>query len=184
MTLADVAVVEGVQLRLRLVQPEDAAFIYSLRTDPSLNVHLAEVTGTVDDQRRWIERYKAREQALGELYYVIERKDASAFGLVRLYNIAPDIFTWGSWVLGHDKPKKAALESAVLSFGIGFRTLRIPQAIIEVRRDNAHAIAFYQRFGARRTGENELDLLFEYSQADYDAAYEGFMAILEGERQA
>lgn len=184
MTAADVAVIEGVQLRLRLVQPEDAAFIFSLRTDPLLNVHLAEVTGTVEDQRSWIERYKAREEALSELYYVIEQKDASACGLVRLYNISPETFTWGSWVLGHDRPKKAALESAVLSFGVGFRTLGIPQAIIEVRRDNAHAIAFYQRFGAKRTGENELDLLFGYSQADFEAAYDGFMAILEGERQA
>ena len=33
------------------------------------------MTGTVEDQRAWIEAYKTREDAGSEYYFVIERKD-------------------------------------------------------------------------------------------------------------
>ncbi len=67
--------IEGPQLVLRLIQPEDAQYVFDLRTDLDYNRHLSEVRGTVEDQRRWIEDYKAREAELRELYYVIERSD-------------------------------------------------------------------------------------------------------------
>ena len=77
----------GSRLRLRPVMPEDAAFIHGLRTDPAYNTHLSPVTGTVDDQRAWIEAYKVREAAGEEIYYVIERRDGVPCGVVRLYDI-------------------------------------------------------------------------------------------------
>ena len=77
--------VDGVQLSLRLVQPEDAAYIHELRTDPAYNGHLSTVTGTVEDQRNWIEVYKTRETVGTEFYFVIERKDQVRCDVVRLY---------------------------------------------------------------------------------------------------
>ena len=119
----NLARVEGPNLILRLIRPEDADYVQALRTDPAYNRHLSEVRGTAEDQRSWIEGYKAREADLRELYYVIERKDGTRCGLVRLYDIRADSFTWGSWILDYNKTRKAALESAVLSFGIGFEEL-------------------------------------------------------------
>ena len=181
-TIQSVEMIEGVHLRLRLIVPGDADYVYGLRTDPAYNTHLSAVQGTAADQRRWIEGYKAREADLRELYYVIERQGGVPCGLVRLYDITRESFTWGSWILDRNKPPKAALESAVLSFGIGLRQLDIPQAQFEVRRDNAHAVAFYRRFGAAQTGETEEELFFAYTRAQYDAAYAGFMAIIQGEQ--
>ena len=51
---------------------------------------------------------------------MIERKDGTRCGLVRLYDFDVESFTWGSWILDESKPRKAALESAVLSLAIGF----------------------------------------------------------------
>lgn len=48
------AEITGQRLRLRLVRPEDAAFIHVLRTDPAYNCHLSPVIGTVEYQRAWI----------------------------------------------------------------------------------------------------------------------------------
>lgn len=76
--------------------------------------------GTAEYQRRWIEAYKTCEAAGTEFYYIIELHDGTSCGTVRLYDIGTDIFTWGSWILDHNKPHKAALQSAVLSFGAGF----------------------------------------------------------------
>ena len=113
----------GPNLTLRLIQPEDAAYVHGLRTHPAYSGHLSQVTGSVEDQRQWIEACKTQEAAGRSLYYVIERKDSTRCGLVRLYDIRPERFTWGSWILDGNKPPKAALESSLLSFGIGFGVL-------------------------------------------------------------
>ncbi len=159
--------IDGPSLRLRLVEPGDAPYLFALRTDPEINAHLSEVTGTAEDQRRWIEAYKAREAAGEEAYYIIERQDGTACGTVRLYGIEADRFTWGSWILDANKPPKAALESALLSFGVGFEVLGKKRARIEVRRENEQAIAFYRRYKMRQTSADHEYLYFEYDLAQF-----------------
>ena len=122
--LSPIARVEGPNLTLRLIQPEDAAYVHGLRTNPLYNSHLSKITGTVKDQRAWIKGYQAREAAGQEFYYVIERKDGMRCGLVRLYDFDVESFTWGSWILDESKPQKAAIESIVLSIGVGFELLQ------------------------------------------------------------
>ena len=159
--------VDGVHLSLRLVQPEDAAYIHGLRIDPTYNGHLSTVTGTVEDQRSWIESYKPREAAGAEYYFVIERKDGVRCGVVRLYDITGDQFTWGSWILDQNKPRKAALESAVLSFGFGFETLGLQAANVDVRKENTHAESFYRRLGMTEIHRTKQDIFFVYSREQF-----------------
>ena len=157
--------IAGKSLRLRPVVPEDAAFIQGLRTDSAYNTHLSPVTGTVADQRDWIIAYKAREAVGEEIYYIIERLDGVPCGVVRLYDIAADRFTWGSWILNADKPPKAALESALLSFSVGFMSLGLSRADIDVRKANEKAIDFYRRFGMLEIGRASYNYYFEQSRA-------------------
>jgi len=163
-TLTDLNRIEGHRLSLQLVSREDAAYIYGLRTNPDYNEHLSDVTGTAEDQQRWIDRYKEREAKGLEYYYLIQRRDGVPCGVVRLYEIGPDQFTWGSWILDHNKPAKAALESAVLSFGVGFEALGLGQARLEARLSNTHAIAFYRRFGIEEIGRDDENVHFAYSR--------------------
>ncbi|RKF12443.1 N-acetyltransferase [Roseovarius spongiae] len=172
----------GQRLGLRLVTPEDAAFIYGLRTDPAYNQHLSRVTGTIEDQRAWIHAYKAREAAGEEYYYIIERRDnGRPCGVVRLYDIEGDCFTWGSWILNADKPPRAALESALLSFCVGFEGLGLQRVVLDVRRANARAIAFYRRFGMSEAGQDTENLYFTLSREDFRKNRDEFMRILQGQ---
>lgn len=173
--------IDGIRLSLRLVQPDDAPYIHRLRMDPRYNSHLSAVTGTVEDQRRWIEAYKARQATGTEYYFLIERKDGVRCGVVRLYDLAGDRFTWGSWILDHNKPRKAALESAVLSFGVGFDALGLDVANVDVRVDNTHAEAFYRRFGMTEIRRTEQDIFFEYPRARFDADKGAYLSILAHE---
>ncbi|WP_245510809.1 GNAT family N-acetyltransferase [Antarcticimicrobium sediminis] len=173
--------VEGPNLTLRLIEPKDAAYVHRLRTNPLYNSHLSKVTGTVEDQRQWIEGYKVREAAWQELYYVIERKDGTRCGLVRLYDIEADSFTWGSWILDNNKPRKAALESAVLSFDIGFNTLHRPSAKVDVRVENTHATAFYRRLGMAETHRTDQDIYFNYPRTRFRADRPFFLKLLKGQ---
>jgi hypothetical protein len=179
-TINDIAVVEGVQLRLRLIVPGDAEFVFGLRTDPVYNTHLSEVKGTIADQRRWIEDYKTREAEKWELYYVIERRDGVRCGLVRLYDITAESFTWGSWILDRNKPHKAALDSAVLIYVIGFEILAIPMAVFDVRRANEHTISFHRRFNATQTHETQQDIFFAFSAEQFRADKPRYITLLEG----
>lgn len=172
--------VKGPNLVLRLIEPEDAGYVHGLRTDPAYNRHLSEVHGTAEDQRRWIEAYKDREAAGSEYYYVIERRNGTRCGLVRLYNIGADYFTWGSWILDHNKPPKAALESAVLSFGVGFDLLGMTHAIVDVRRANTHAEAFYRRFGMIETDSDSQDIFFTYPRETFLRDRAAHLAVLTG----
>lgn len=180
-TRQSVEMIEGVRLRLRLIEPDDAAYVYGLRTDPAYNAHLSAVQGTADDQRRWIESYKAREAALHELYYVIERRDGVPCGLVRLYDISAEGFTWGSWILDTNKPQKAALESALLSFGIGFEHLDLPAAYVDVRKNNARAISIYERLGMTEIRRDDQDIFYRFDRTRFLADRAGLLAIVEGE---
>ena len=181
MIFETLARVEGPNLALRLIRPEDAEYVHSLRTDPAYNKHLSPVRGAAADQRRWIEAYKAREATLSELYYVIERRDGIPCGLVRLYDIGCDSFTWGSWILDHNKTRKAALESAVLSFGVGFDNLHLSQALVDVRCDNDRALAIYQRLGMTELRRDDQDVYFSYPRTRFDADRAAYQAILQAE---
>ena len=174
----------GYRLCLRLVAPEDAAYIHGLRTNPDFNRHLSSVTGTVDDQRAWIEAYKAREAAGEELYYVMERTDGGRCGLVRLYDISRESFSWGSWILDHNKPAKAALESALLSLGVGFERLGLSTAFLDVRRDNANAVAFYQRLGMTNIGVDAVNLYLKYTRNQFLQAQDAHRRVVFAEVRA
>lgn len=173
--------VEGPNIALRLITPDDAAYVHDLRLNPAYNQHLSEVRGTAEDQRRWIADYKSREAEGREFYYVIERKDGQPCGVVRLYDLDADSFTWGSWILDATKPPKAALESAVLSFGLGFEALGRSIAKIDVRVGNEHAQAFYRRMGMTQTHQTETDIFFTYPRTRFQADRDSYMDILRTE---
>lgn len=173
--------VEGPNIALRLITPDDAAYVHDLRLNPAYNQHLSEVRGTAEDQRRWIAGYKSREAEGREFYYVIERKDGQPCGVVRLYDLDADSFTWGSWILDATKPPKAALESAVLSFGLGFEALGRSIAKIDVRVGNEHAQAFYRRMGMTETHQTETDIFFTYPRTRFQADRDSYMDILRTE---
>ena len=172
--------VEGPNLILRLITPGDAEYVHSLRIDPAYNQHLSEVRGTAEDQRRWIESYKIREAEGLEFYDIIERKDSRPCGVVRLYDLADDSFTWGSWILDGNKPAKAALESAVLSFGVGFGLLDLETAHVDARIDNEHAQAFYRRLKMIETHKSQTDIFFIYSRQQYELDCNRYMTLLSG----
>ncbi len=177
--------IAGVHLDLRLIEPCDAAYVYSLRTNPAYNLHLSAVTGTVEDQRRWIEAYKARETVGQEYYFVIERRDnGKPCGVVRLYEITADSFTWGSWILDSNKTRKAAVESAVLSFGVGFERLGLSKAFVDVRIANEKALAIYKRLGMTELRRDDRDVYFVYPRERFETDRAGLRAITEQEPRA
>ena len=171
--------ISGPNLSLRLIEPEDAAYVYGLRTNSRYNLHLSEVNGSIEDQRRWIEAYKEREANGAEFYYIVERLDGLRCGTVRLYGIEGSSFTWGSWILDELKPAKAALESACLVYKAAFNRLGLRQATFDVRKENEGTLAFHRRFGAEETHATEQDIHFVYLESWFARDWPTFLKVLE-----
>ncbi len=177
--MIDKSEISGSKVTLRLVAEDDAEFIWGLRNDPAYNSHLSTTTGTVDDQRAWILRYKEREAEGTEYYFVIERTDdRTRCGVVRMYEIQNGQFTWGSWILNDNKPHKAALDSAVQIYRYGFEVLGLERSVFDVRKENTHTLRFHDRFGARRTGEDDENIYYEVPRSAFEAQADHFAALL------
>jgi RimJ/RimL family protein N-acetyltransferase len=157
-------------IRLRLIDPNDAEFIYSLRSDERYNKYLSTVTGGVREQRSWIESYK-KDEALGEqFYFIIERLDRQRCGTIRIYDLREESFCWGSWILNKDKTKSAALESAFLVYRYGFEILGYEKSHFDVMKDNKSVIKFHKRMGAIEIGEDNDNVYFEISRRSVTSA--------------
>lgn len=164
--------VSGAVITLKLAVEDDAAFIWGLRNDPRYNSHLSTTTGTVEDQKAWLRRYKEREAAGSEFYFCIFRNDDNRpCGTVRIYDIRDGQFTWGSWILNEDKPAKAALDTALQVYRYGFDALKLKKSVYDVRRDNAHTLRFHDRFGGIRTGEDTENIYYELPEARFRDLY-------------
>ena len=156
----------GKTLALRDAGPDDAAFILGLRTDAGKSAHLSPVSGRLDDQRAWLDRYAG---STGQAYFIIEDKQGTPLGTVRLYDARDTSFCWGSWILGAAAPAAAAIESALMVYAYAIDELGFDTAHFQVHRANERVWAFHERFGAVRVAENDVEYHYTLS-ADSIAA--------------
>lgn len=172
--------VVGHNLSLKLVEEDDAAYIWELRNQEKYNAHLSKGSGTVEDQRVWIQNYMAKEAAGTEYYFIIFRNsDDTRCGTVRLYGIHDGQFTWGSWILDDNKPHKAALDTAIQVYKFGFDVLDLPRSVFDVRKENTHTLRFHDRFGSTRTGEDDENIYYELPREQFYERQKEFAAFFK-----
>lgn len=165
----------GKSIDLRPAAEQDAAFILQLRLDPTLNAHLSATAPDLAPQVDWLRRCAADPD---QYYFIIEDKQGQAQGTIRIYDLRPDSFCWGSWIVQPGAPRKAAIESALLVYEFGFYRLGFDRCHFDVRKQNTRVVDFHQRFGARIIGETADDFLFNILRSDYEATREQYRAFL------
>lgn len=158
---------ESRTIRFRFVEERDAAFILTLRLDERYNQHLSKVEADVNKQRAWINEYKKDEEQGVQYYFIIERLDGTPCGTVRVYDLKPDSFCWGSWILNEDKTRYAAIETALLIYRFGFEILKFEKSHFEVDKRNTHVVSFHEKFGAQKIAEDEVNHYFEFYKTTY-----------------
>jgi len=159
--------IKGKNTQLRFASVTDAEFILELRLQEHKTQFLSKVDNNLSKQKEWLLNYKEKEQKGLEYYFVIESKQTESVGLVRVYDLQPDSFCWGSWLIKDNAPKTSAIESALLVYEFGFNTLGYKKAHFDVRKGNERVIAFHQRFGAKITHEDKENFYFSYALEDY-----------------
>jgi len=157
----------GKNIKLLTAEISDAEFILKLRTQNHKTQYLSQVENDLAKQQDWLKSYKQKEQKGEEYYFVIESQAAEKLGLVRVYDLQPDSFCWGSWLIKDSAPKTTAIESTLLVYEFGFGELNYKNVHFDVRKGNERVIAFHQRFGAKIVDEDELNYYFKYNIEDY-----------------
>lgn len=174
---AGVVLAEG-RVSLRLVTDADAALIVRLRNTPKASI-LPRGAQTVEDQLKWLRQYREREQAGTEYYFMI-LLDGRPVGSVRLYHIDRTLgtYAWGSWVIEEGSPLLVSLLTVRLLYDFAFRTLGLKLAQFDARVRNTNVIRFHLQLGAIRLREDELDVFFDYSSEQYEAARPRLQALI------
>ena len=171
--------IEGINVDLRLVEPDDASFLLTLRTDEKRGKYLSKVDNDLAKQKQWIENYKVREIAGEEYYFIIESKQGDPLGCVRVYGFVDVSFSWGSWILKQGAPRTAAIESAIRVYEFAFYKLGLSQCYFEVRKGNKSVKRFHERFGAKVVREDEEQYFFVFDIDTYQSAKPRYMSFIE-----
>lgn len=168
----------GKHIQLRSTLETDAAFILALRLNPKLNQFLNPTPPDLSLQEEWIRKAKARE---GEFNFVIETKTGEPLGVVSIYDIdeAAGTFNWGRWIIKPDAPMYTAIESTLLIYYSGFVSLGLKTALSEVRAGNNTVIRFHQSYGVQILSEDEDEIRYSYTQAQFPALLKKFRGYHE-----
>lgn len=163
----------GMNIKLDLVKVEDANFLLKLRTESNLNKYLSKVDDSLEKQEKWIQNYKMREYAKKEYYFKCMDKLNNNVGFARLYNIDYEnkMLTFGSFIMGENKPQYAALETMILLMQIAFDFLKMEKVVLDVRKKNLHAKRFYERFGFEKYNQNDIDEFYELNRDKFIDLY-------------
>jgi methionyl-tRNA formyltransferase len=156
------------ETRLRLVRPDDAAYILRLRTDPAKGKNLSATENSLEFQLAWLRGYQSRHAAGREAYFIVEHA-GKACGTIRLYDYRPaeGSFCWGSWIIESGMPAVVAIRSALLIYDLAFGPLGFVRSHFSVRQANTSVWRFHERMGAALSGEDDLDRSYLYSAEDY-----------------
>lgn len=154
-------------LHVRLVGPEDAEFIISIRANDKVNRLISHVDADVDNQRKWILNYKERERN-GKEYYFIFTHEGKKLGVYRLYDITEDSFTCGSWVFSPDAPKGAAILGCIIGREIAFDTLGLIRCFNDTKHINNSSMQFQKSFNPVIIKDDGETVWFEHTKEKFN----------------
>jgi len=160
--------VERYGLIVRLVNEGDAAFIVKLRTNERLGRYLNKTSPNVDDQIEWIKRYKHRESAGEDFYFVFEKPKGISVGLCRIYDIKEGMFSIGSWLFSPEAPAGAAILADIITREIAFELFPESELQFEVRKQNETVIRYQKTFKPIVVAEDDLNIYFALTKQLFD----------------
>lgn len=152
---------------LRLVEESDADFILKLRTDIALNRFISYTSPQRDDQLKWIQEYKLRENAGLEYYYIAQDQNGNKYGTIRIYNLDDKSFELGSWLFHTKSPIGMAVKAHFIGFEIGFELLKAEYCRFEIRKKNTGVLRYMQDFEKTLVKEDDLNYYFTLTKENF-----------------
>lgn len=160
---------------LRDATVNDAPFIVALRTDEDKRRYISDTSPEVAEQIAWLERYAQDDT---QAYFIIESSLGEAQGTIRMYDQRDDRFCFGSWVIKAGAPVACAVESVLILYHYALDVLGFSRSYFAVRKANVSVWRFMEQFGARRTGESDIDYFYQTEREPVERAFTRYARFL------
>ena len=167
--------IAGHHLTLRNADVSDAAFVVGLRTDPLKSRYISPTSAELAAQEAWLRRYADDGS---QAYFIVEDGAGTKAGTIRMYDAAGDSFCFGSWIMRAGSPVAYAIESILILYQYALLELGFSRSYFAVRKQNRSVWQFMERFGARRSGETDIDYLFETERDPVLASFRRYARYL------
>ena len=141
-------------IKVRLVEPEDAEFIFNLRNGAKQKMALSKNTGGIQAQGEYIREYKFRESKGLEFYFIYLLND-KPYAVNRIYDIHLMHGTSGSWAAVDNIDYRATLYSYLYMRNYFFNKLGLNLDVMDTRINNKKVIKLHLMSGAEEIGRDE-----------------------------
>jgi hypothetical protein len=136
----------GKNIYFRYAEVSDAEFIYQLRTDKQLSQYIHSITANIQSQVVWLENYKKREKECKEHYFIICSLTNEPWGVIRIYDLQKNSFSWGSWIIRKGAPMCVSIESTLMVYEYGFYHLNFENCHFNAMKKNTPVVKFHNGF--------------------------------------
>lgn len=160
--------IEKYNIKLSLVEENDADFIIGIRTDFSRSRYISATNSDIEKQKLWIKEYKKRERAEEEFYFICTDEYEIKFATYRIYNKKEDSIEIGSFV---SKPLYNnainVIKVDVILKAYVFEELNFDKLKFEVRKENKSVVNYHKKFHPTLIDEDELNYYFILEKKDF-----------------
>jgi len=147
---------QGTRVRLRGIEPGDAAtfFAWNQDTEMARRLYFIPFPTSEERQRRWAEKMATAEPAGDAFHFVIETLGGEMVGSISTHSCEPrhGTFGYGVAVRGEKQRQGYASEAIVLLLRYYFRELRYQKVTAHVYSFNEPSIRLHERLGFQQEG--------------------------------
>lgn len=140
--------IEGYTVNLRSVEERDAEVTFAMRSDPEKSRFIHAAKGTVEDQRRYIQRQRAIPD---DYLFLVEDKQGNPIGMKGIYNYDAEknVIETGRYIGFGSQAQN--IEALYLSFDFAFDILHVNEIVMSALEINSVMLGIQRRFGVVET---------------------------------
>ncbi len=165
----------GKFINLREITVDDAEFVLKLRCNDKKSRFLHKTEYNLEKQVDYIKNYLKKNN---EWYFIIENKEHTPIGTIRIYDVEGDKYTGGSWLMIDGSTPQEAVEGDLLMKEYSFDVLGFNKNCFEVNKNNKKVVRFHKICGTKIVGEDEENYYFELTKDDFEKNKEKLFQIL------
>jgi hypothetical protein len=167
--------VEGKTVDLREAVDGDAGFILSLRGDGKLNRLMHPVPQDVARQVAWMQEHRGP----GNMYFIIQGKDGTRYGTMRMHDGCAESFWIASWILTSNAPHMAPVESFFRTVDYAFRTYGSPHLLVRITKENTKVMKFYERIQVNFLYEEQTQIIAQLQKNTFRRTFDKYLRKIQ-----
>ena len=170
---------ERYDLKVRLVNENDAEFILSLRANPNRTKHMITLEDEIDSQKKWIQEYKKREKEGLDFYLIYYNIEDKAIGLNRISHVDYKEKTAkaSSWIAVEGLINEA-FKMSIIQSEIAFNFLKVDTIQCDVHKNNSNVIKLFKLFDYKFKDDGTEYYHFSIIKKDFLKSYDNRLTKL------